>query len=311
MSSRDATTAVSDRQPPQFRFSDVTSDDGTRIRAWTNDAEGPAVLLCNALGLSPYAWPDLLRPDCGVRLWSWNARGTGGSERPADPDRVGVDAFVEDALAVLDYAGIDSCVVMSWSLAIDTAVELVASHPARVAGLLAVAGTPGSGGGASRGVTGLLRQGLTMGVARVLDSTSWFVSPVIRRIPVTPLTTGLLRHSVLMLPRAPQDAVALTAREFLSGDMDWYLHLAMASSRHRRVPLSDIAVPTTFMAGAYDLFSRPSQVRAAAQRIANARLVEVPGTHFLPLELGDRIREELLKLVDRAAEAEVRTAARE
>jgi pimeloyl-ACP methyl ester carboxylesterase len=296
MAPGDTATAVSDRHPPQLRFSDVISGDGTRIRAWTNDAEGPVVLLCNALGLSPYAWPDLLRPDCGVRVWSWNARGTGGSDRPVDPERVGVDAFAEDAVAVLEAAGIKSCPVLAWSLGVDTAVELMSSHPERVTGLLSVAGVPSVGGGtsASSSVAGLVRQALTMGVARVVDSTSWFVSPVTRRIPVTPLLTRLLRHSVVMLPRAPQDAVAMTVRELLSTDVDWYMHLALAWSRHRRVPMPGIGVPTTFMSGAYDLFTRPSQVRAAAQRVANSRLVEVPGTHFLPLERGDRVRQELL-----------------
>ena len=50
-----------------LRLYDVVSADGTRLRAWTNDAEGPTVLLCNGLGTSPYAWPALLRADCGVR----------------------------------------------------------------------------------------------------------------------------------------------------------------------------------------------------------------------------------------------------
>ena len=72
-----------------LRFYDVLSADGTRLRAWTNDADGPTVLLCNGLGTNPYAWPALLRPDCGVRVISWNHRGVGGSARPADPDRVG------------------------------------------------------------------------------------------------------------------------------------------------------------------------------------------------------------------------------
>ena len=68
-------------------FHDVLSDDGTRLRAWTNDPDGgidgPTVVLCNGLGTNPWAWPALLRPDCGVRVVSWNHRGTGGSDRPA------------------------------------------------------------------------------------------------------------------------------------------------------------------------------------------------------------------------------------
>ena len=63
------------------------------------------MLLCNGLGTNPYAWPDLLDPDCGLRVISWNHRGVGRSGRPEDESRVGMDAFVEDAIAVLDDAG--------------------------------------------------------------------------------------------------------------------------------------------------------------------------------------------------------------
>ena len=84
-----------------LRFYTVTSADGTELAAWTNDVDGPTVLLCNGLGTNPYTWPALLDPDCGVRVISWNHRGTGGSARPTDPEHVAVESFVEDAVAVL------------------------------------------------------------------------------------------------------------------------------------------------------------------------------------------------------------------
>ena len=65
-----------------LRFYTVTAHDGTELQAWTNDVDGPTVLLCNGLGTNPYAWPALLDPACGVRVSSWNHRGTGGSGRP-------------------------------------------------------------------------------------------------------------------------------------------------------------------------------------------------------------------------------------
>ena len=126
-----------------LRFYDVTSADGTRIKAWTNDAEGPTLLLCNGLGTNPYAWPSLLSPDCGVRVVSWNHRGVGGSARPADTSRVGIDAFLDDAIAVMDDADIEACAVGGWSIGVNTAFELAVTHPSRVTGLFAVAGVPG------------------------------------------------------------------------------------------------------------------------------------------------------------------------
>ena len=90
-------------------YDDVLSDDGTRLRAWTNDPhgaiDGPTVLLCNGLGINQWAWPALLDPGCGVRVVSWHHRGISGSDRPEDPDRVGIEEFVEDALSVLDHFG--------------------------------------------------------------------------------------------------------------------------------------------------------------------------------------------------------------
>ena len=114
-----STTLGADRKPRKpathvVRFHKVTSADGTVIEAWSNDAEGPTVLLCNGLGTNPYAWPELLDPECGIHVISWNHRGVGRSARPEDESRVGVDAFVEDAVAVLDHAGVDSCVVAGW-----------------------------------------------------------------------------------------------------------------------------------------------------------------------------------------------------
>ena len=93
------------------------------LQAWTNDVDGPTVLLCNGLGTNPYAGPRCSTPSCGVRVISWNHRGTGGSERPADPEHVGIEAFVEDAIAVMDDAGIDACVLMGWSMGVNTMFE--------------------------------------------------------------------------------------------------------------------------------------------------------------------------------------------
>ena len=137
-----ARTTRSDRssRPAEsvVEFHHILSDDGTRLRAWTNDPlgriDGPTVLLCNGLGVSPWTWPALLHADCGVRVVSWNHRGTGGSARPHDTNRVGIEEFVEDALSVMDHFGVDQAVVMGWSMGVNTAFELALRHPERVTG---------------------------------------------------------------------------------------------------------------------------------------------------------------------------------
>src|SRR6185436_282938 len=96
------------------------------------------------LGTNPNAWPSLTTPDCGVRIISWNHRGTSGSDRPKDRSRVDLDAFADDAVAVMDDAGVDHCVVMGWSAGVTVAFELAAKYPERVDGIFAVAGVPGN-----------------------------------------------------------------------------------------------------------------------------------------------------------------------
>jgi pimeloyl-ACP methyl ester carboxylesterase len=294
--------ASPDPRGRSLRFFDVTSGDGTRLRAWTNDADGPTVLLCNGLGTNPYAWPALLRPDCGVRVVSWNHRGVGGSERPADRRRVTVREFVEDAVAVLDHQDIDSCVVAGWSIGVNTAFELAATSPERVAGLFAVAGVPGgtfSSMGAPLLVPRPLRRPIALGVAHAVGTAGPLIHPISRRLPIGPVAAQALTHSGFMLPVPDTDDVRRAVKEFLTTPVDWYMHLARAAAKHPRVSLRSIRVPTTFVAGRHDLLASHHDMRTAAERIPGATYLLLPGTHFVQLEHPTAVHEALLELVDK------------
>jgi pimeloyl-ACP methyl ester carboxylesterase len=290
------------------RFYDVTSADGTRLRAWTNDAPGPPVLLCNGLGTNAYAWPALLDPDCGVRVVSWNHRGVGGSQRPRDPDRVGIDAFVEDAVAVMDDAGLDRVVVAGWSVGVNTAFELATRHPERVAGLFALAGVPGATFASMLGplrVPRLLRAPITVGACRVVREVGHLLSPVTHALPIGRISATWLRHSGFMFPAADGEVVRRAVREFLTTDVDWYFHLAVAAARHERVSLRGIGVPTAFVAGRYDLLADNKDIASAARRIREATCTVVAGSHFLQMEQPEQVHRQLLDLVERAERAAV------
>jgi len=285
-----------------LRYFPVTSQDGTELTAWTNDVAGPTVLLCNGLGTNPYSWPALLDPDCGVHIISWNHRGTGGSERPRHPEDVGIDAFAEDALAVMDDAGIDACVLMGWSMGVNTMFEVAVEHPERVTGLFAVGGVPGdtfSSMGAPILVPRPLRKPLAINVARTLKLAGRPLSEIAARLPIGPLTYEVLSHSGFMLPM-PDPALARRAiREFLTTPIDWYMHLALHSSLHGRVSLRNIDVPTSFLAGKYDVLASSYDMRTAADRIPDAVFEEIHATHFISMEKPDEVHEALLDLLDR------------
>jgi pimeloyl-ACP methyl ester carboxylesterase len=290
-----------------LRYYDVKSADGTVLRAWTNDAPGTPVLLCNGLGTNPYAWPALLRRDCGIRVISWNHRGVGGSARPQDPDRVGIDAFVEDAVAVLDDAGLEQAVVAGWSVGVNTAFELATRHPERVSGLFALAGVPGATFAsmlAPLRVPRLLRAPITVGLSHVARDIGHLLSPITRALPIGRITATWLRHSGFMFPSADEEVVRRAVREFLTTDVDWYFHLAVAAARHERVSLRAIGVPTAFVAGRYDVLADNKDIRSAAARIPEATCSVLPGSHFLQMENPEQVHEEMLTLVRRVADLE-------
>ena len=301
-----ATPAAVPATHARLAFEDVLSDDGTRLRVWANDPdgtlEGPTVVLCNGLGTNPWAWPALLDPDCGVRVVSWNYRGTGGSDRPLDPDRVGVEEFVEDALSVMDHFGLDRAVLVGWSVGVNTMFELATTHPERVAGLFAVAGVPGDTFATMLGPLRVPRpvaRTLSVGASRLLRYGGKALTPVVRRIPVGPRTMALLDHSGFMLPVADRETAAAAVREFLQTPVDWYFHLALRTSQHPRVRLSRITVPAFFVAGRWDLLTGTRHMHSAAERLDDATYVELPGSHFIQMERPDKVHELLLEFLER------------
>ena len=289
-----------------IHFEDILSDDGTRLRAWSNDPhgtiDGPTVVLCNGLGTNPWAWPALLDADCGVRVVSWNHRGTGGSDRPSDASRVSIEHFVEDALSVMDHYGVDRSVLMGWSMGVNTMFELTVRHPERVTGLFAVAGVPGDTFSTMLGplqLPRLVAKTLTVNLARAFRLGGKALTPIARRIPVGPRGIAALSHTGFMFRVPDQELAAAAVREFLTTPVDWYMNLAVHTARHPRVSLSDILVPVVLVAATYDILAGPRHMATAAERLADASYVELHGTHFLQMEQPERVHQLLVEFLAR------------
>ncbi len=58
-------------------------------------------------------------------------------------------------------------------------------------------------------------------------------------------------------------------------------------------------MPVTYLAGTWDAVTSAESMRAAAAQTPQSRYVELPATHFMPLQLPDRMSTELSSLVDR------------
>jgi pimeloyl-ACP methyl ester carboxylesterase len=77
--------------------------------------------------------PDLARRH---RVVTFDGRGNGRSDRPADPTAYRPAEFTADALAVMDATGTERAVLVALSLGATWALELGALHPERVAGIV-------------------------------------------------------------------------------------------------------------------------------------------------------------------------------
>jgi pimeloyl-ACP methyl ester carboxylesterase len=66
-----------------------------------------------------------------------------------------------------------------------------------------------------------------------------------------------------------------------------------------RVSLRGIDVPTTFVAGRWDVLASAEDMRTAAERIAGATYVRLNSSHFVAMERPDEVHDRLLELLDR------------
>ena len=104
------------------------------------------------------------------------------------------------------------------------------------------------------------------------------------------------------LPTPDPVTTRRAVKEFLTTPTDWYMHLALHSSEHLRVSLRSIAVPTSFVAGKFDILASSYDMKTASERIDGATYQELRATHFLPMEKPDEVHEALLDLLDRVPE---------
>ncbi len=283
-----------------------TSSDGTRVTGWRNDVDGPAVVISNGLGTPPEAWPAVIDPAAGFRVATWYYRGTGGGDRPADPSHVTIADHVDDLIALMDHEGMDQAVLAAWSLGVNIAFEAARRHPERVAGILAVAGVPGGTFDAMFGpipVPRRLRHPLGYGAATVLKWAGPAIDKLMEVVPLNRITAAVIRRTGVMAASTQPDVLLGALAEFKNHEFRWYFTLAQGAAKHEAMDLSFVACPVTLVAGRMDIITSMRDIVIAADQIPHAEIRAVKGTHFLPLERPEELRDLLAELVAQAAPA--------
>ncbi|HEX4734802.1 MAG TPA: alpha/beta fold hydrolase [Thermoleophilaceae bacterium] len=116
---------------------------GVRVHWERYGSEGPAVVLLPTWSIvhSRHWKGQIAYLARHFRVVTWDGRGNGFSDRPADVDAYSIDEFVADGIAVMDAAGIDSACIAGMSMGGSLALQIASRHPERVDAALVIAPT--------------------------------------------------------------------------------------------------------------------------------------------------------------------------
>jgi pimeloyl-ACP methyl ester carboxylesterase len=226
------------------------------------------------------------------------------------PDRPGYGATVEGAMgmaanadvlaALLRQRGAAPAVVVGHSWAGGVAILMAIRHPDVVRGLVLAGsvGTPDS-------VNGLDRLLITRGLGPVLTVAGLagigVLLPRLRSALVGGTGPGRSRRAGYLAASLPDEALpggwagtlGRSRRTFLSEQRALMAELPALVDH-----LADVGVPTTVVAGEWDVVVPPSAARTLADAIPGARLVRLPRVgHFLARDAPDEMAEVIRSVV--------------
>ncbi|MDB5065132.1 MAG: Alpha/beta hydrolase fold protein [Chloroflexi bacterium] len=234
---------------------------------WEEEGEGPPLLLVMAYGLGGDAWAPLRPHLGGHRLVRFDHRGTGRSGLLTDD--LSIDTMTEDALAVLDAAGIERTHVFGISMGGMVAQALALDHPERVAGLVlgCTSAAPVRFVGAGEAVVELI-QGITL-LPTDLESGLDIVLPLV-------FSDRFLREDPSIRELARTLAGSITD-ETAAAIMQSLSQLAVGDVFDVTERLGEIQVPTLVQHGDADRLIPVAAARELADRIPGAEYQELTG----------------------------------
>lgn len=251
-----------------------------------NAAVNGTVLHYEALGDGPLCvvvpgWPGVdhtyLRPGLDrlsrwLRLVYHDQRGHGRSARPASAP-MSLEQLADDAGALASHLGAERTLVLGHFHGASVAVELALRHPAAIAGVVLVGGSPGQ-----LGPTESLADGLD-----VMPKPP--EAEMLQRVP--PASDAELEATMgALAPFFFHDADERRHRAVFDGAMFdagaavqvmQPLHWWSAAER-----LGDVRAPVLLIAGRHDVFSPPSESERIRRRAPHAELVVLERSGHLP-----------------------------
>jgi pimeloyl-ACP methyl ester carboxylesterase len=231
--------------------------------AHSEHGSGEPLLLIHGLGYARWGWGPFLAPLAArFRVVTFDNRGIGESDVPPGP--YSARMMAEDAVSVLDAAGIERAHVLGTSLGGMVAQALAVEHPERVDRLVLACTTPG----------GERAFPFPEGTVRLLAEAQ----------QMEPLVA--LRRFVenALAPGAPEVLVDEIYGFRVAGPPDpagWQAQAAAAAAFDGFDRLGEIAAPTLVLHGTDDQVVDPRNARLLCERIAGARVELIEGAGHL------------------------------
>jgi 3-oxoadipate enol-lactonase len=269
----------------------VRASDEVRIHyAVTGRPGGPPVLFIQGLGTDKRGWMiQRLATAPWYRGVALDNRGVGRSDKPHGP--YSLAQMADDAVAVLDHAGIDTAHVVGASMGGAISQMLAVNHPERLRSLT-LACTAGRNHPWREELLASWRDAaLADGFGPLShEAARWVIGPrSFRRL--LPAMTWLGPLSV----RRPAHAFAAQCDAILAADM----------TEAERV--SEIDVPTLVIVGNQDILTPRGDSEELAERISTAELVVISGAaHGFMVEHASTFNQVLLDFLGRAEAAHQR-----
>ena len=268
----------------------VSATDGTRIHYEVTGKPGATpILMIQGLGASKNAW-NLQRIAMATRfrIISFDNRGAGRSDKPREPFTL--EQMAEDAIAVLDAAGIETAHVVGASMGGVISQIVAVKHPHRVRSLTLVCTACRNHPWRQELLQSWAKTAEEKGMIEVgKEAAQWVMSPrsFRRLVPaftwMGPLAALRPRHSFVS-----QIHAILNTREDLVDQ------------------LSTITAPTMVIVGNQDILTPRGDSEEIAERIPNAELVVISGAaHGLMMEHSSTFNKILIEFLQRTELARV------
>jgi pimeloyl-ACP methyl ester carboxylesterase len=234
--------------------------------AWERHGSGAPLLLVHGLGYARWGWEPVL-PGLAERfeVILFDNRGIGASDAPPGPYTAA--EMAEDAIQVLDEAGVERAHVVGTSLGGMVAQELALEHPERVDRLVLACTTPGGPNAhpMPQQTVALMAEAATLDPAVAL-----------RRFVENALAPGTVAARPELVDRIMTHRLATS-----QSPVAWAAQAAAGATFDAHDRLGGLPVPTLVQHGSEDVVVDPRNGDLLVELLPDARLDRFRGTGHL------------------------------